>query len=86
MDVKKCANFSTSNLEQQWLDSLGVPESCRQVMVETNERNLKVDGYISETNTVYEFFGDFWHGNPNNFKYPHTKMNPVAKKNIWRII
>ncbi len=27
----------------------------------------KVDGYHEETNTVYEFHGDFWHGNPNIF-------------------
>lgn len=24
----------------------------------------KVDGYCHETNTVYEFHGDYWHGNP----------------------
>ncbi len=25
----------------------------------------KVDGYCTETNTIYEFYGDYWHGNPN---------------------
>ena len=25
------------------------------------------DGFDSETNTVYEFFGDYWHGNPEIF-------------------
>jgi len=25
------------------------------------------DGYCEETNTVYEFYGDYWHGNPNLF-------------------
>jgi G:T-mismatch repair DNA endonuclease (very short patch repair protein) len=24
----------------------------------------KVDGYITESNTVIEFHGDYWHGNP----------------------
>ncbi|MGI0075815.1 MAG: DUF7487 domain-containing protein [Nitrosopumilaceae archaeon] len=26
------------------------------------------DGYCKETNTVYEFHGDMWHGNPNIFE------------------
>lgn len=28
----------------------------------------RVDGYCKETNTVYEFHGDCWHGNPKKFK------------------
>lgn len=28
----------------------------------------KVDGYCKETNTIYEFYGDFWHGNPKIYK------------------
>ena len=27
----------------------------------------KADGYCLETNTIYEFHGDYWHGNPNKF-------------------
>lgn len=26
--------------------------------------NYKADGYCKDTNTIYEFHGDFWHGNP----------------------
>lgn len=26
-----------------------------------------VDGYCKETNTIYEYHGDYWHGNPNVF-------------------
>jgi hypothetical protein len=29
----------------------------------------KVDGYCEKTNTVYEFLGDFWHGNPSLYDY-----------------
>ncbi len=25
----------------------------------------RADGYNKETNTIYEFYGDYWHGNPN---------------------
>jgi hypothetical protein len=27
----------------------------------------KVDGYCSKTNTIFEFHGDYWHGNPKIF-------------------
>ncbi|MGI0075991.1 MAG: DUF7487 domain-containing protein [Nitrosopumilaceae archaeon] len=29
---------------------------------------LHVDGYCRETNTIYEFYGDYYHGNPNIFE------------------
>ena len=32
----------------------------------------KVDGYCYETNTVYEFHGDYWHGNPIVFDSDDT--------------
>lgn len=28
---------------------------------------LRVDGYCASNNTVYEFYGDYWHGNPRVF-------------------
>lgn len=28
---------------------------------------FKADGYCEETNTIYEFHGDYWHGNPNRY-------------------
>ena len=35
------------------------------------------DAYCTETNTIYEFQGDFWHGNPN--LYDSNAINPVKK-------
>jgi hypothetical protein len=35
--------------------------------------NYKADGYCKETNTIYEFNGDYWHGNPKIYK--HDKYN-----------
>lgn len=37
----------------------------------------RVDGFDPKTNTVYEFHGDFWHGNPTLFE--SDKINPVTK-------
>ncbi|MGZ8924252.1 MAG: DUF7487 domain-containing protein [Nitrososphaeraceae archaeon] len=36
----------------------------------------KADGYCSETNTIYEFHGDYWHGNPKIFE--STVINEVV--------
>ena len=33
-----------------------------------------VDGFDQETNTVYEFLGDFWHGHP---KFPRDRINEI---------
>ena len=33
-----------------------------------------VDGFDKETNTVYEFLGDFWHGHP---KFPRDRINEI---------
>ena len=35
------------------------------------------DGYDEKTNTVYEYHGDFWHGNPKI--HDPEDMNPVTK-------
>ncbi len=43
----------------------------------------KVDGYCAETNTVYEFHGDFWHGNPKCFD--PDDINPVNKKTFGEL-
>jgi len=37
----------------------------------------KADGYCEETNTIYEFHGDFWHGNPKKFN--QEDINPKTK-------
>jgi hypothetical protein len=36
-----------------------------------------VDGFDSETNTVYEFYGDYYHGNPKIYK--KDDVNPTTK-------
>ncbi len=39
---------------------------------------MKVDGYCESTNTVFEFYGDIWHGNPRLYK-PHEICCPLMK-------
>ena len=33
-----------------------------------DDKTYKVDGFCEKTNTVYEFYGCFWHGCPNCYK------------------
>lgn len=42
-----------------------------------------VDGYVDETQTVYEFLGDFWHGNPD--RYPTDDRNRVLDKTFGEL-
>ena len=39
---------------------------CRNIKLKNWERK-PVDGYDPKTNTIYEFLGDYWHGNPERF-------------------
>lgn len=66
----KCTSCSVSKSEQEWLNYLSIPDTIknRQVWIKTNRKRVKVDGYVPETNTIYEFWGDFWHGNPKIYK------------------
>ena len=66
----KCTHH-VSKLEMLWLDSLNIPNNKehRNVYIKIKDRKLgfRVDGYDPITNTIYEFNGDFWHGNPEKF-------------------
>jgi hypothetical protein len=65
-----------SDLETEWLNSLELPDLKRQVCWVVSGRRVFVDGYNPHTQTVYEFYGDYYHGNPHVFD-PH-EMNEVC--------
>lgn len=79
----RCVRHAYSKLQIKWIDSvrelLGV-----NILHALNEGEFKinnvgfVDGYCKETNTVYEFHGDYYHGHPS--KYPSDKVNPMVNK------
>lgn len=41
------------------------------------------DGYCKKSNTVFEFMGDFWHGNP--VKYKPEDINPMNNKKYGKL-
>jgi hypothetical protein len=76
-----CAQIYTiSRGEQEWLSSLSIPETKehRQVPIYLNNRKYIVDGFMD--NTVYEYLGDFWHGNPAVFS--ESDLNVLARKSF----
>ncbi len=73
----KCSK-NVSNMERSWLDNIGVLESNRQVYLNLNGSKVFVDGLDPVSKTVYEFYGDFWHGNPKI--YDANALNRVNKK------
>ena len=45
-----------------------------------DDKTYKVNGFCEETNTVYEFYGGFWHGCPSCYK-PNA-VNTKNKKDM----
>jgi len=74
----KC-HHRISGPEVEFLNYANVDEANRQLKI-----NKKlVDGYDSKTNTIYEFLGDFWHGNPIKFK--DNDIHPYMKQSYKHI-
>lgn len=70
-----CARISKSRLEDEWLNSFSIID--RQHKIKIDGKTIKVDGYDQNTNTVYEFLGDYWHGHPNW----HSKLDGINANN-----
>jgi hypothetical protein len=76
--IKIKPQSKTSNVCTRWLNQLAEQEFI------TIEREFRIprtpysaDGYCTDTNTIYEFHGDFYHGNPNRYgpDFLNTKLN-----------
>lgn len=72
-----------SKLENKWLESLNLPNLERHVSFKIQNKRIVVDGYCKETNTIYEFYGDIFHGNPTKLK--STDINPINKKTFGEL-
>lgn len=71
----RCKNYFvkpnwSSKVENEWLDTIKLPTTFRQKFLYCNG-NVSVDALVG--NTVYEFYGSFWHGDPRVFD--HNSIN-----------
>ena len=78
----RCVSNS-SKKENEWLDSLNIKILKKQARLKINDKIYIVDGYDPETNTVYQFHGDYFHGHPDYFK-PYWK-NRLTKKTFGEL-
>lgn len=74
---KKCVGI-ISKIGDTWLDYHGIPNDKfhREVKL-LDGKKYRVDGYDPKTKTVYEFDGDFWHSNLNEFN--PLDIHPIIK-------
>lgn len=61
---QRCGSGPVSESSQRWLDSLNIHKDYRERWILINSKRLKVDAMDHNTNTIYEYLGDYWHGNP----------------------
>jgi hypothetical protein len=80
----KCSNNGYSKPSILWLDFLSKLSNIDiqhahndgEYLIPTTK--YRADGYCKENNTIYEFHGDFWHGNPKKFN--PDDINEITKK------
>jgi len=80
----KCSH-RISQPANDWLDSLGIPNDIehREVFGLVSNKRYSVDGYDPDTKTVYEFHGDYYHGNPD--KFDQDDINPTVGKSFGQL-
>lgn len=80
---KENSHIFSSKKENKWLDKLNIHKDNRQHTLNIKNKTYIVDGYDPDTNTVYEFHGDFWHGNPEIYK--RNEINKVRNKTFGEL-
>ena len=80
-DCPVCAIGPVSKISQKWLDGLNISTLKKEYTIK--DLSFRVDGFDPKTNTVYEFLGDYWHGNPE--VYLARKINPSSKKSFGKL-
>lgn len=73
-------NDIISKKETEWLDSISIPNDDKHRQVVLN--GYRVDGF--KDNIIYEFLGDYWHGNPCLFELNEfNKHNGKTMKELY---
>jgi len=86
-----CPNCVNSNYSKQSMLYLNFISKFYNVNIQHAENGYeykivnvgKADGYCKETNTIYEYHGDFWHGNPK--KYEQNCINKRTGKTFGEL-
>ncbi len=86
-DIKKFKKYGFSLISIEWLEYRMIVDNTYIVHKLNNDCEFKipdtrylVDGYSKDSNTCYEFLGDYWHGNFK--KYNSNIYNRHNKKTM----
>ena len=78
-ECQKCSNQHSSIsmdwllfMENRYLTEIQHAKNLGEFVIPGTR--YRADGYIKSSNTIFEFHGDFWHGNPE--LYNETEINP----------
>ena len=75
----KCDTGSkVSKIALNWLNMVD-PEALQEQKIYIGGKHMCVDGYNYNTGVVYEFLGDYWHGNPTVYKGADTNAHNGIK-------
>lgn len=82
-----CNRTGISIMEKAWLDDIcsPIPGLVYQRKIVINKKRYFVDGFDPATNTVYEFLGSYWHGDPRNIRFLSTDVHPETHKTFGQL-
>ena len=73
----RCAHI-ISKLEVEWINSFNDSNIKTKCRITICDKIYKPDGIDFQSKKIYEFYGDYWHGNPNVF--PPDQLNKTVNK------
>ena len=77
---------NSSKISNEWLDYISKSKNIKlKREYKIKRTNYYVDGYDKNNKTIYEFHGDYWHGNPNIYN-PDQINNRTNKRTRKRYI
>lgn len=79
----RCNKRMVSKAETQWLDSLKIKNLFRQYVIYIGKKKIFVDGFDLKTNTIFEYNGSYWHGDPKI--YDPKKFNKKCRKTFGKL-
>ena len=84
-----CSQPSYSKGSIEWLKYMEIKDNTKIQHAENGgeflipDTRFRVDGYSKELNKVYEYLGDFWHGNPEI--YDRDDVNTRTKETMGEL-
>lgn len=82
-NIKEQNLYKTLKTQQLFFDHLNNLNIIYDYRVKYKNKKFRPDGYDPKTNTIYEFLGDYWHGNPEVFNL--NEINPSCYKTFKQL-